>query len=186
VSWATVAWSTTTGTASAIVGARAHSLSVVGLGVTVLIDVASSLVLIWRFGHERGGGPDVARAEHVAHRVASIALGAVGLALVVQAVRNLVHGSTAEVPALGVGLAAAGLVVLPLLARWKYRVADAVASAALRADAHITSVGAAMAGVTLAGLAVSAWWDLWWADSTAALAIAGAAIVQARAGLREG
>ena len=183
VSWVTVAWSSVTGIASAIVGLLAGSLSLAGLGVTVLIDVGSSLVLIWRFRHERDGGASVVRAEQIAHRVASWALVAFAAVLAAQAGRSLVAGDAPTASGVGIVLAALGLAVLPLLARWKYRVADAVGSAALRADAHITAVGAAIAGVTLVGLVVVETWGWWWADSSAALVLAAVAARQGTRGL---
>ena len=179
VSWLTVAWSTTTGMASAIVGLLSGNLSLAGLGVTVLIDMAASVVLIWRFRHERSGG-SVERAEQVAHRVASLALIAFGVVLGAQAVRSLVGDAHPESSVAGAVLAGASVLVLPLLARRKYRAADGVGSAALRVDAHITSVSAAMAGVTLAGLAVRGLWGWTWSDAVAALILA---VVAARQGL---
>lgn len=184
VSWLTVGWSTATGSASAVVGLLAGSLSLAGLGVTVLIDVASSLVLIWRFRHERDGGASVDHAERLAHRVASWALVAFAIVLAVQAGRSLAAHDEPTASLLGVLLAAGGATFLPVLARWKYRAADAVASAALRADAHITAVGAAIAGVTLGGLVVVRVWGWWWADALAALVLAAVAARQGVDGLR--
>jgi divalent metal cation (Fe/Co/Zn/Cd) transporter len=177
VSWATIAWSTTTGIAAAIAGVLAHSLSVVGLGVTVLLDVVSSVVLVWRFRHERLGVRDVEQVERVAHRVACTALGAFGVLLAVQAVRNQISGAEADTTVAAIGLAIASVVALPLLARWKYRAAATVGSPALRADAHITAVGAAMAAVTLVGLVVGA-------DSLAALVLGATAAWLGASGLR--
>jgi divalent metal cation (Fe/Co/Zn/Cd) transporter len=179
-----VGWSTATGVASAVVGLLAGSLSLAGLGVTVLLDVASSLVLIWRFRRERDGG-SVARAEQVAHRVAAGALVGFGLVLALTATRQLFRHEHPEATAVGVGLAAAGVLVLPMLARLKYRAADAVGSAALRADAHITVVGAGVALVTLVGLALVAGPGWWWADGCAALVLALLAARQGVAGLRD-
>jgi divalent metal cation (Fe/Co/Zn/Cd) transporter len=138
----------------------------------VLLDVVSSIVLIWRFRRAE----EIERAERIAHRVACIALGSFGVLLAVQAVRNLLSDAHADESVAAIGLAGAGLLVLPLLARWKYRAARAVASPALRADAHITSVSAAMAGVTLVGLVVDA-------DAIAALVIAGVAMWQGYSGI---
>jgi divalent metal cation (Fe/Co/Zn/Cd) transporter len=184
LSWLTVGWSTTTGVASVLVGLLVGSLSLLGLGVTVLIDVASSSVLIWRFRHERDGGASVEHAERLAHRVASWALVGFAVVLAAQAVRGLAAHDEPDVAAAGVVLAAVGVAFLPVLARWKYRTAAAVPSAALRADAHITAVGAAMAGVTLAGLVVVEAWGWWWADAVAALVLAAVAGRQGADGLR--
>ena len=183
VSWLTVVWSSVTGVGSAVVGLLAGSLSLAGLGVTVLIDVGSSLVLIWRFRHERDGGSSVEHAERLAHRVASWALVGFAVVLAAQAIRSLFGGEAPTASAAGVALAAAGAAFLPVLARWKYRAADAVASAALRADAHITAVGAGIALVTLVGLLAVRAFGWWRADATAALVLAAVAARQGSQGL---
>src|SRR5205085_2791730 len=72
VSYTTVAWSTASGVAALAVALRSRSLALAGLGVTVLIDVVSSVVLIWRFRHERGAEVVDDRPERVAHGVASV------------------------------------------------------------------------------------------------------------------
>jgi divalent metal cation (Fe/Co/Zn/Cd) transporter len=183
VSWLTVAWSSTTGIASAVVGILAGSLSLAGLGVTVLIDVGSSLVLIWRFRHERDGGGSVEHAERIAHRVASWALVGFAVVLAAQAIRGLVAHDEPDASTIGVVLAGLGVVFLPLLARWKYAAADDVGSDALRADAHITAVGAGIAAVTLVGLVAVEAWGWWWADGAAALVLAAVAARQGARGL---
>lgn len=184
VSWVTVAWSTSTGAAAAVVGVLRHSLSVAGLGIVVLIDVASSIVLIWRFRRERSGHPAVDHAERVAHRVAAAALATFGILLAVQAGRNIDAHAVPEQSVLAGVIAAGGVIVLPVLARAKYGAAVAVGSPALRADAHVTAVGAAMAAVTLAGLIVARAWDWWWADPAAALVLAALAMREGTRGLR--
>lgn len=182
-SWVTVGWSTSTGTASAIIGLVTGSLSLAGLGITVLIDVVSSAVLIWRFAIQRNDR-SVERAERIAHRIASSALVGFGVVLAAESVRRLAARSHGEQSVAAIALAGASVLVLPALARWKYEVAAAVASRALHADAHITAVGAAMAGVTLSGLVVAGVWGWWWADSGAAIVLAAIAIRHGVDGLR--
>jgi divalent metal cation (Fe/Co/Zn/Cd) transporter len=68
-------------------------------------------------------------------------------------------------------LAAASLVVMPLLARAKRRVAGAVQSGALAAEAMQTSVCAWLSAILLAGLLLDTLFGWWWADGVAALAM---------------
>ena len=63
------------------------------------------------------------------------------------------------------------LIVMPLLARAKLRVARALDSQALRADAHETIVCAWLSLTTLVGLLLNAAFGWWWADPLAALAM---------------
>jgi divalent metal cation (Fe/Co/Zn/Cd) transporter len=160
-------------------------LSLAGLGITVLLDVGSSMVLIWRFRHERSGRSSVEHAERVAHRVAAASLVGFGVLLAASSARELARGSHPDASALGVTLAAVSVAALPVLARLKYRAAAAVESAALRADAHLTAVGAGSAVVTLLGLGLVAVFGWWWTDAAAALILAGVALRQGVRGLRD-
>lgn len=172
VSWATVVWSLASGSLSVIVGIADGALSLGGLGASVLIDVVSSAVLIWRFRHQRTHGEFPERAERLAQRVAAIGLFAISLTLIATSVQHLVVADHPDVSWLAVILAAVNVAVLPLLAGWKYGVADRVGSLALRTDAVITGVGWFTAIVSVFGLVLARRFDWWWADPVAALAVA--------------
>jgi len=60
---------------------------------------------------------------------------------------------------------------MPLLARAKLRVATAIGSEALRADAYESICCAWLATTALAGLALNAAFGWWWADPVAALVL---------------
>jgi divalent metal cation (Fe/Co/Zn/Cd) transporter len=184
VSWVCVTWSLVAGAVSLVVALMAGSLSLGGLGASILVDVVSSAVLIWRFRRQRSGGEFPEHAERRAQVVASGGLLVIGLALAVAAIQHLVSGSRPSVPAAALVLAGVNLVVLPLLARWKYSVAQAVGSLALRTDAHITMVGTGTAALTLVGLGLDRAFGWWWADAVAALAIAAVAADQGRRSMR--
>lgn len=171
VSWVCVAWSIASGVASLVVGIIAGSLSLGGLGASVLIDVISSAVLIWRFRRERHHGVFPVHAERRAQVVAATGLLAIGVVLVASGVEHLATHAEPSAPFVALGLAALNLLVLPLLARWKYRVATAVKSPALRTDAHITMVGTSTSGLALIGLGLDRSLGWWWADAVAAIII---------------
>jgi divalent metal cation (Fe/Co/Zn/Cd) transporter len=183
VSWATVSWSLVSGVASLIVGVRAGSLSLGGLGASVLVDVVSSAVLIWRFRRERAAAEFPEAAERRAQVVAAFGLVAIGIALAVTGIQHLVSQAHPTAPALALALAGANLLALPLLARWKYAAATAVGSRALRTDAHITMVGTSTSALTLLGLGLDRGFGWWWSDAVAALAIAVVSADQGRRSL---
>jgi divalent metal cation (Fe/Co/Zn/Cd) transporter len=180
VSWVCVIWSVVAGAASLVVGLLAGSLSLGGLGASVLIDVISSGVLIWRFRQERRAGEFLESAERRAQVVAALGLILIGVALIATGIQHLAVEAHPSTPALALVLAGLNLVVLPLLARWKYRVADAVGSAALHTDAHITMVGTATSALTLLGLGLDRAFGWWWADAVAAMIIGLVALDQGR------
>jgi divalent metal cation (Fe/Co/Zn/Cd) transporter len=180
VSWVCVGWSLAAGVASLVVALTAGSLSLGGLGASVLVDVVSSAVLIWRFRRQRAGAAFPEQAERRAQVVASTGLLVIAVLLTVAGVRHLVDATHPSVPGAAIGLATANLLVLPALARWKYAVARDVGSLALRTDAHITMVGACTAALTVLGLGVDRAFGWWWADAVAALVIAALAADQGR------
>ena len=63
------------------------------------------------------------------------------------------------------------VVVMPALARAKRRVARALGSAALEADAKQTSLCAYLSAIALAGVALNTLFGWWWCDPAAALAM---------------
>lgn len=170
VSWATIGWSTVSGIASILLGLSAASLALIGSGASVLVDVCSSLVLVWRFRHPHGHEA----AEHRAQLVAAWALVVLALLLGTSSIHRLATGGAAHPTLATTVLAAASLVVLPLLARRKYVVAAAVPSRALRTDAHITVVGGSTAALALIGFALTDAGAAW-ADPAAALLVAATA-----------
>ena len=71
----------------------------------------------------------------------------------------------------GIILAALSLIVMPVLVRFKRRVATRLGSGALEAEARQTRVCAYLSGVLLAGLGLNAWLGWWWADPAAGIAM---------------
>jgi hypothetical protein len=85
-------------------------------------------------------------------------------------VAGVMAGSVALVGStIGIVLAALSLVIMPLLARAKHRVAIRMGSGALAAEAQQTSLCAYLSAILLGGLALNATLGWWWADPIAAL-----------------
>jgi divalent metal cation (Fe/Co/Zn/Cd) transporter len=74
-----------------------------------------------------------------------------------------------EASLVGILLAVASLIVMPLAAWWKFRAARAIGSAALRAEAKETLACSYLSLTLLVGLAANAAAGWWWADPVAAL-----------------
>lgn len=172
VSYAAIAWTLISGVIGVIVGISAASTALVGTSADVLADMASSMVLVWRFRAELTGHPVGVRAEHIAERVAATALTLVAIGIAAAAVLRLMSGEPAEESTLTLVIAIASIVVLPVFAVAKYRLAAAIPSPALRMDGHITLVGAGMAVITLVGLALTSAYGWAWADPSAAIVVA--------------
>ncbi len=176
-----VAWALAVGVAAISVGAAAGSLALVAFGLDSLVDGSASAVLVWRFGVE-------GRYPERAHRVEALAQRFIGAALLLaaayvasQAIIDLAHRSGPQRSVLGVSLAAASVVALPILGFLKLGLARRLGSSALRGDGVLTAAGAALAAATLIGLVLADTFSWRWADPGAALVIA---VVLAVEGLR--
>ena len=84
---------------------------------------------------------------------------------------SLASGSRPESSRVGITLAIAALVIMPLLWRWRLALACRLDSPALRADAACSLVCIYMSAVLLAGLVLNSLFGWWWADPVAALAM---------------
>jgi hypothetical protein len=101
-------------------------------------------------------------------------------AVAATAILSLVYGIHPALTRSGIAITAAALVVMPLLAWFKRRVAQATSSRALAADAVQSGACAYLAGITLAGLVVNAMFRIGWIDSAAALAALPILIIEGR------
>lgn len=165
----TVGYNALEGLIAIVAGLAAGSVALTGFGVDSVIEVTSGVLLWWRLRAELGSAPLGPAVEARAARWAGILLLGLAVYLVVEAARRLFSQDRPEETTLGIGLTAVSLIVMPLLARAKLRAARALASRALRADAHETIVCGWLSLTTLCGLALNAAFGWWWADPLAAL-----------------
>jgi len=167
----TIAWNGTEGVVAVLAGLAAGSVSLVGFGVDSAIEVSAALALAWRLRQERRA--DCTQpSDRVAVRLiaASFALLAVGVG--VEAVRDLANNEEPDASLVGIVVATLSLIVMPMLARAKRRLAPLLGSAAVVADARQTTLCALLSGVLLVGLAANAVFGWWWADPLAGIGIA--------------
>jgi len=85
------------------------------------------------------------------------------------AAKTLIQREPPHASIIGICLSIVSLVVMPLLARAKRRVAARLESRALVADSRQTDLCAYLSAILLVGLALNALLGWWWADSLAAL-----------------
>lgn len=184
---ASITWMVIEGVVSVSAGVAAGSVALLAFGVDSFIELASDVVVAWRLRAEQRGGC-AGRIEEV-ERKASRLTGAILLTLAAYIAfdagrRLLGYGARPEESLAGIGITAAALIVMPLLARGKLRIANALDSRALRTDAYEAVCCAWLAATTLGGLVLSALFGWWWADPIAALIIVPLLIKEGRAGWR--
>lgn len=168
LTWATVGYNSIEAFVSIAAGLLAGSVALVGFGFDSVLELTSSVAALWRLGGDR----DVVRRERTERQALRI-IGACFLLLAawiaVDAGRSLVARAAPEESPIGIAIAAASLLVMPLLARAKRRVAHHLSSRALNAEARQTELCTILSAILLGGLLLNAVAGWWWADSVAAL-----------------
>src|SRR6266536_5159189 len=167
----TVGYNALEGVIAIAAGLAAGSVALTGFGIDSVIEVTSGVVLWWRLRAELGSSALGPAVEARAARWAGVLLLALAVYIVVESGRRLLTGDRPGESVVGIGLMVLSLIVMPLLARAKLRVAASLGSRALRADAHETIVCAWLSATTLLGLVMNALLGWWWADPVAALAM---------------
>jgi len=129
----TILYNSLEGLISIIAGLVAGSVSLIGFGLDSLIEVTSGAALLWRLHHDL----NPSRREHVERitvRIVGWCFVALAAYVAYDSGSTLIRHQTPARSLPGIVLAAVSLVVMPLLARAKRRVARGLGSAAMRAD----------------------------------------------------
>jgi len=154
-------------------GIVARSVLLTAFGFDSVIELISGGVLLWRLSSEsRGASTErVESVERRATRISAVLLVLLCAYVVLVGFGGLIAKLRPEASVLGVGVAAAAVVFMPLLAWRKRRANLVIGSPALRADITETITCAYLAAATLvgAGLNLIAGW--WWAEYVAALVL---------------
>lgn len=168
-------------------GVAARSVVLVGFGLDSLIECAAAGVLLWRLRLEgRGADPEtLEHAERRVHRFVGATFFALATYVAAQAAWTFFGGDVPRESRLGIALAIASLVVMPLVAWGKLRAAREIGSGALRAEAKETLACTYLSFTLLLGLGANALWGWWWADPAAALAMVPWLIREGREGFED-
>jgi len=126
-------------------------------------------VVIWQL---RGLAEDQETKERVALRLIAITFFVLAAYVTAEAVYDLARSTRPEVSIAGIALAAAALVVMPLLSIAKRRLGRRLENAALVADGNESMFCGVLAAILLLGLGLNAAFGWWWADAVAALVVA--------------
>jgi divalent metal cation (Fe/Co/Zn/Cd) transporter len=140
-----------------------------------VVEVASAVAVAWQFSTM-----DHERRERAALR--GIAVSFFGLAgyVGVESVGALAGAERAQHSTIGLALAAASLVIMPVLSALQRRTGRELGSRSAVADSKQTLLCTYLSGVLLVGLAVNSLFGWWWADPVAALMIAAVAVREGR------
>jgi divalent metal cation (Fe/Co/Zn/Cd) transporter len=161
----TLGWNLTEAVVGIAAGVVAGSVALIGFGVDSVIESFSGASLLWRLqSHETGE-----QREQFALKLVGISFFVLAVYVATDAVKTLIQREPPDASIVGVCLSAISLVVMPLLASAKRRVAARLNSRALVADSRQTDLCAYLSGILFVGLIFNALFGWWWADSIAAI-----------------
>ncbi|MFE7718782.1 cation transporter [Nocardia rhizosphaerihabitans] len=156
-------------------GTRVSSSALIGFGLDSVIEVSSAAAVAWQFA-----GRDPEAREKVALRIIAFSFFALAAYVTVDAVRALFGVGEARHSPVGIGLAAASLVIMPVLSVAQRRAGRELGSASAVADSKQTLLCTYLSAVLLVGLLLNALFGWSWADPIAALVIAVIAVKEGR------
>lgn len=173
----TIGWNSVEAVVAIAAGIVAGSIALVGFGFDSVIESLSGAILLWRLfaGEHR---------EETALRLVGASFIVLAAYVAFESLRTiyLQEPPTESYP--GIAIAALSLIVMPVLAVEKRKVARKLNSGALMADSKQTDLCAYLSAILLAGLLLNALLGWWWADPAAALAMVPIIVWEGIKGLR--
>ncbi len=170
LNYATIAYNCIEAVVALISGFLAGSVALVSFGFDSVIEVTASGAGQWRL---RSDVDPVhrARAERISHRIIGWSFVALAVYVLLDSAETLWRREHPRPTVTGLILLCLSVIVMPLLARLKKRVAIELGSRAMVAEAAQTSLCAYLSVIALAGVGLNAWLGWWWADPLAAIAM---------------
>ena len=168
LNWATLGYNIVEAIIAVTAGVIAGSVALIGFGVDSVIEVTASIAALWRL-HSDADVQNRERAELRTLRIIGISFLALAVYVAYESIDALWNREAPDESMLGLIILTLSVVIMPVLARAKRRVALALESRSLQADAAQTSLCAYLSVIALAGVGLNAMLGWWWADPVAAL-----------------
>lgn len=156
-------------------GAAASSIALIGFGLDSVIEMSSALIILWQFRH-----PMPETRERRALRAIAVSFYALAAYVAFESVQALLAGEESRSSALGIGIAALSLLVMPTLSWAQRRTGRQLGSNAVVADSKQTLLCTYMSGVLLVGLLLNSTLGWWWADPLVGFVIVWLAVREGR------
>jgi divalent metal cation (Fe/Co/Zn/Cd) transporter len=152
-------------------GTRASSSALIGFGLDSVVEISSAAAVAWQFSAE-----DPETREKAALRFIAFSFFALAAYVAVDAVLSLFGLAEARPSLIGIVLAAASLVIMPVLSFTQRRTGRELGSLSAVADSKQTLLCTYLSAILLVGLVLNSLWGWSWADPVAALGIAAIAV----------
>ena len=152
-------------------GTRVSSSALIGFGLDSVVEISSAAAVAWQFS-----ATDPETREKAALRFIAMSFFALAAYVAADALRSLLGFGEARPSLIGIVLAAASLVIMPVLSFAQRSAGRELGSRSAVADSKQTLLCTYLSAILLAGLVVNGLWGWSWADPIAALGIAAIAV----------
>ncbi len=160
------------GVASLISGALASSIALTGFGLDSFVESLSGGIMIWRLRDRKVTDDEADEIrERRAIRLICLSFFIFGAYVLFESARKLYLHDAPESSILGIVIALASLVIMPILYVKKKHIGTALGMRSLIADSKETLACVYLSASLLIGLSLNAALGLWWADPAVGLLV---------------
>jgi divalent metal cation (Fe/Co/Zn/Cd) transporter len=152
-------------------GTRVSSSALIGFGLDSIVEISSAAAIAWQFSAK-----DPETREKTALRFIAFSFFALAAYVAVDAALSLFGFAEPRPSLVGIVLAAASLIVMPVLSLAQRHAGRELGSLSAVADSKQTLLCTYLSAILLAGLVLNSLWGWSWADPVAALGIAAIAV----------
>jgi divalent metal cation (Fe/Co/Zn/Cd) transporter len=181
LSYLTVGYNILEGVVSVAAGIFSGSVALVGFGLDSFVESFSGGVMIWRFGKERAlSEEEEEQVERRAAKLVAYTFFILAAYLFFESAKKLWYQEMPEPSLLGIVVAALSMIVMPALARAKFRLGRQLGSRSLVADSKETLACFFLSVALFIGLGLNYVAGLWQADPVVGLIICGYLVKEGR------
>ena len=163
----TIGWNLIEGLVAVGSGIVAGSPSLIGFGFDSFIESTSGVALLWRLRIDDERLRE--RREQIALRLVGVCFLLLAAYILFDSIKTLIYHESPQTSVVGIAVTIVSLIIMPILARQKRKVARHIKSKALEADSRQTDLCVYLSAITLGGLMLNTLFGWWWADPVAAL-----------------
>jgi divalent metal cation (Fe/Co/Zn/Cd) transporter len=172
LSYFTIAYNIVECLISMVAGFLAGSIALVGFGLDSLVESLSGGVMIWRFSRHEGLSPEEEeRLERRAINIVGYTFFILAVYVLYESLEKLILQEPPAPSLLGIGIAFASIIIMPVLFYLKYQTGKSIGSASLMADSKQTLACAMLSVALLIGLGLNYLFGIWQADPAIGLVI---------------
>lgn len=170
----TVGYNIVEGIVSVAAAGISGSSALLGFGLDSFVESLSGSVMVWRFWNygTQTDEQQVKLAEKTATRLVAYSFFILGAYVTFDASKSLYMQEKPSISVIGIFVAIASIICMPILFYLKYRLGKSIGSGSLVADSKETLACMFLSIALLIGLGVYYAWGLWWADPATALVMA--------------